>query len=93
VHKTTQGFFLRDLGYERNTFCELTALKMDHGKLATMRQLGSLQWRQGRRLAAVVLAGDPPTSDESAQEAPVRRLDGSVVAQQWRLGFGQIRTG
>jgi hypothetical protein len=44
-------------------------------------------------LAAVVLAGDPPTSDESAQEAPVRRLDGSVVAQQWRLGFGQIRTG
>jgi hypothetical protein len=40
VHETTQGFFLHDLGYERNSFCELTAVKMDHGKLATGRQLG-----------------------------------------------------
>jgi hypothetical protein len=40
VHETKQGFLLRDLGYERNLFCELTAVKMDHRKLATGRQLG-----------------------------------------------------
>jgi hypothetical protein len=39
VHETKQGFFLRDLGYERNSFCELTAVKTDHGKLAMGRRL------------------------------------------------------
>jgi hypothetical protein len=39
------------------------------------------------------VGGDPPPSDEPAREAPMRRLDGSVVARQWRLGFGQICTG
>jgi hypothetical protein len=40
VHKTKQGFFLRDLGYEMNSFCELTMVKTEHGKLVTGRQLG-----------------------------------------------------
>jgi hypothetical protein len=40
VHEMMKGFFLRDLGYERNSFFELTAVKMDHGKLVTGRQLG-----------------------------------------------------
>jgi hypothetical protein len=39
VHETKQGFFLCDLGYERNLFCKLTTVKIDHGKLATGRQL------------------------------------------------------
>jgi hypothetical protein len=39
VLEMTQGFFLRDLGYERNSFCELTTVKTDHGKLATGRWL------------------------------------------------------
>jgi hypothetical protein len=38
--------------------------------------------------AATVQVGDPPPSDESARESPVRWLDGRVVSQQWRLGFG-----
>jgi hypothetical protein len=32
--------------------------------------------------------GDPPPSDESAQESSVRRLDGGIMTRQWRLGFG-----
>jgi hypothetical protein len=40
VHETTQGFFLHDLGYERNSFCELTVVKTDHRKLAMGRRLG-----------------------------------------------------
>jgi hypothetical protein len=40
VHETKQGFFLHDLGYERNSFCELTAVKTEHGKLTTGRRLG-----------------------------------------------------
>jgi hypothetical protein len=32
-------------------------------------------------------------SDESARESSLRRLDDSVVARQWWLGFSQIRTG
>jgi hypothetical protein len=40
VQETTQGLFLHDLGYERNSFCELTAVKTDHGKLVMGRWLG-----------------------------------------------------
>jgi hypothetical protein len=40
MHKMTQGFFLRNLGYERNSFCELTTVKTDDGNLATGRRLG-----------------------------------------------------
>jgi hypothetical protein len=97
VHETTQGFFLRDLGYERNSFCELTTVKTDHGKLATGRWLGRSSTAVGTTsggalaprasLAVVVQAGGPPPSDESVWESPVWWLDGSVVARQWRLGF------
>jgi hypothetical protein len=40
MHETKEGFFLRDLGCERNSFCELTVVKMDHEKLAMGRWLG-----------------------------------------------------
>jgi hypothetical protein len=40
VHEMTQGFFLRDLVYERNSFYEVIVAKPDHGKLATGRRLG-----------------------------------------------------
>jgi hypothetical protein len=33
--------------------------------------------------AVMVLAGDPPQRDESAQESPVWRLDGGVMARQF----------
>jgi hypothetical protein len=102
VHETMQGFFLRDLGYERNSFCELTTVKIGHRKLATGRQLGRSSMVAGMASggastprtppAATVLVGDPPPSNESVQESSVRRLDSSITARQWRLGFGQIRT-
>jgi hypothetical protein len=38
VHETAQGFFLLDLGYERNSFCKLTAVKTDHEKLVMGRR-------------------------------------------------------
>jgi hypothetical protein len=40
LHETKQGLFFCDLGYESNSFCELTVAKTDHGKLATERRLG-----------------------------------------------------
>jgi hypothetical protein len=40
VHETRQGSFLRDLGNERNSFCELTVVKTDYRKLVTGRWLG-----------------------------------------------------
>jgi hypothetical protein len=100
VHETTQGFFLHDLGYERNSFCELTMVKMDHGKLAMGRRSSTAVGMASGSAPSpwtpptvMVLAGDPPPSDELARESSVRRLDSSIVAWQWRLGFGQIRTG
>jgi hypothetical protein len=54
VHKTMQGFFLRDLGYERNSFCELTAVKTDHGKLAMGRQP-----RRSSTVVGMVSSGAP----------------------------------
>jgi hypothetical protein len=39
VHEMMQGFFLHVPGYERNSFCELTAVKTDHEKLAMGRWL------------------------------------------------------
>jgi hypothetical protein len=39
------------------------------------------------------VARGPPPSDESAWESSERRLDGSVVAWQWRLWFDQICMG
>jgi hypothetical protein len=39
MHEMKQGFFLLDLGYEKNSFYKLTMVKMDHGKLATGRRL------------------------------------------------------
>jgi hypothetical protein len=40
-HQTPIQFFLRDLGYERNSFSKLNAVKMNHGKLAMGRHLRS----------------------------------------------------
>jgi hypothetical protein len=60
VHETTQGFFLRDLGYERNSFCELTAVKTDHGKLATGRRLGRSSTMVGTASGGAPAPRTPP---------------------------------
>jgi hypothetical protein len=48
-----------------------------------------VQWRSGSKgfSGSDGVGGDPPSSDESVRESPVQRLDGSVVARQWWLGF------
>jgi hypothetical protein len=85
-HQTPIQFFLRNIGYERNSFCNLTVVKTDHGKLVTGRQLRSsttvvvvtsgdapAPW-----VASVVVTqeGAPPPSVESALEFLARRIDG-----------------
>jgi hypothetical protein len=52
--KHIQGFFLCDLDYERNSFCELTTVKMYHGKLATGR------WLRRSSTAVGMASGDAP---------------------------------
>jgi hypothetical protein len=64
VHETTQGFFVRDLGFERNSFCELTAVKMDHRKLATGRRLR-------RSSTAVGMASDGASAPRTPLAATV----------------------
>jgi hypothetical protein len=81
VHKTKQGFFVRDLGYERNSFFELTAVKTNHGKLATGRRLRQSSMVVGMACGgtsaprtppvATVSAGAPPPSVRLEREAPV----------------------
>jgi hypothetical protein len=76
---------------------------MDHGKLATGRRLGWSSTVVGMASddalsprtpsAVTVYTGDPPPSNESTWEYSARRLDGSVVARQWRLVFDQICMG
>jgi hypothetical protein len=62
VHETTQGFFLRDLGYESNLFCEHTAMKTDHGKLAMGRQLGRSSTVVGTTPGGAPAPCTPPTA-------------------------------
>jgi hypothetical protein len=88
--------FLRDLGYERNSFCKLTAVKMDHGKLAMGRQLGSFATAVvatfGSAPAVAVLAGVPP-SIESAWEVLVRWIDGASSAAMAATVWAKNHTG
>jgi hypothetical protein len=62
VHETTWGFFLRDLGYERNSFCELTVVKTDHGKLATGRRLGWSSMAVGMATGGAPASRIPPAA-------------------------------
>jgi hypothetical protein len=52
-HQTQRGFFLRSLGDERNSFCILTLVKTECGRLATVVQFG-------RPLAEVTGSSDGP---------------------------------
>ncbi len=54
VDEKERGFFLRDLGYERNSFCELTTVKTDHGKLAMGR------WLRRSSIAVGTVSGGAP---------------------------------
>jgi hypothetical protein len=63
-HQTPIRFFLRDLGYKRNSLCKLIAVKMDHGKLAMGRRL-----RSSAMVVVAIFDGSP---------AP--RVDLAVVA-------------
>jgi hypothetical protein len=60
VHETKQGFFLRDLGYERNMLCELSMVKTDHGKLATRRRLGRSSTAVGTAFGCAPAPRTPP---------------------------------
>jgi hypothetical protein len=40
VHKTRRGLIIHDLEDKGDSFCKLTMVEMDHGKLATGRRLG-----------------------------------------------------
>jgi hypothetical protein len=62
--KRIQGFFLCDLDYERNSFCELTTVKMYHGKLAIGRWLG-------RSSTAVRMASDDALAPRTPPAAMV----------------------
>jgi hypothetical protein len=72
LHQMLNGFFLHDLGEERNPFCTLTAMQMDHRKLATGRRLGSSAMAVAvtsggaSAPAAAVVAGAPAPSNELA---------------------------
>jgi hypothetical protein len=68
-----RGFFLRDLGGERNTLCSLTVAKMEGGELAAMGRLGRSSTMVGATFsgalapgtapAAVLMTGTPPSSN------------------------------
>jgi hypothetical protein len=58
-HQTLIRFFLRDLGYERNLFCPLTAVKLGHKRWSMGRQLGL--WLAVVRSSS----GEAPTSRSS----------------------------
>jgi hypothetical protein len=60
VQETTRGLFLHDLGYERNSFCELTAVKMDHGKLVMGRWLRWSSVAVGMASSGAPAPGTPP---------------------------------
>jgi hypothetical protein len=60
VHKTTQSFFLRDLGYERNSFCKLTMVKTDDRKLVTGRRLGWSSTAVGMAFGGAPAPRTPP---------------------------------
>jgi hypothetical protein len=62
VHEMTQGFFLRDLGYERNSFCELAAVKTDHRKLATGRRLRRSSTAVGMAFGSAPSPRTPPAA-------------------------------
>jgi hypothetical protein len=57
-----QGFFLCDLCYERNSFCELTTVKTDHRKLATGRQLGQSSTVVGMASGGALAPMTPPAA-------------------------------
>jgi hypothetical protein len=62
VHEMMQGFFLRDLGYERNSFCELTEVKTDHGKLVMGRWLGRSSTAVGMASGGAPAPRTPPAA-------------------------------
>jgi hypothetical protein len=84
-HETPIQFFLRDLGYERNLFCRLTAVETNHWKLATGRRLGSstmavVASSGDAPAVAVAQAGAPPPSVESARVVLATQIDGTSSA-------------
>jgi hypothetical protein len=82
-----RGFFLRDLGGERNTLCSLTVAKMEGGELAAMGQLGRSSTMVGATFsgalapgtapAAALMAGTPPPSNNLTREGLTRWGDGT----------------
>jgi hypothetical protein len=74
-HQKWWGFSLRDLDYERNLFCPLTAAEPIHKRRSTRRRLG-------RRLAAVrSSSGEVPASRSSPTSSSWPPLASRTV--QW----------
>jgi hypothetical protein len=55
-----QGFFLYGLGYERNSFSELTVVKTDHEKLAMGRWLRRSSTAVGMASGGAPAPRNPP---------------------------------
>jgi hypothetical protein len=72
---------LRDLDDGRCPFCSLTAVEMDHEKLAMGRQLGRFMETAGvapgvaPAVAAVATTGGSPPSSSLTREALIQRVD------------------
>jgi hypothetical protein len=62
VHKMTQGSFLHDLGYERNSFCELTTVRTDHEKVAMGRRLERSSTAVGMASSGAPAPRTPPAA-------------------------------
>jgi uncharacterized membrane protein YgcG len=86
LHQMLNGFFLRGLDEKRNPFCILTAVKTDHERMATRRQLGrpstAVRVAPGgestREIAptAAVWVGYLAPDGESMRGASARRING-----------------
>jgi hypothetical protein len=86
LHQMLNGFFPRDLDEKRNPFCILTAVEMDHRRMATRRWLGRPSTavrvapggdptRETASMAAVWV-GYPSLGVESRRGALARWIDG-----------------
>jgi hypothetical protein len=81
-HQSLNRFFLRDLGYERNLFCKITVVEMNHGKLRRGGGSGALQRRWWWLLVVLLLQA-------SSQHGRYWRGGLTMRARHlWRLLFG-----
>jgi hypothetical protein len=64
------GQLLRDLDVERNSFCRLTVVEMDGGKLAMRRRLGQSSTAVGASSGSTLALGLAPAAVERLRQPP-----------------------